>query len=92
MITLIHSTLLAAIVNPGQGTAPPGSDKFTTIIKWGAWGVFAVAVLAVLVSAGKMMFAHRGGGLSSDHTASLAYTLVAVVIAGFATAIVQALA
>ena len=36
--------LTLAVVNPGQGVAPPGADKLTTILQWTAWAVFALCV------------------------------------------------
>src|SRR5947209_5287691 len=42
--------LTLAIVNPGQGKAPPGAAKLTTILQWTAWGVFALCVGGVLIS------------------------------------------
>ncbi len=39
--------LTVAVVNPGQGVAPPGAGKLTTILQWTAWAVFALSVGAV---------------------------------------------
>ena len=81
-----------AVVDPGQGVAPPGAAKLTTILQWVAWGVFAVCVGGVLISAAKLAHAHNQGyGGASQHTTSLVWTLVACVIAGSASAIVAAL-
>ncbi len=33
--------LYAAVPNPGQGSAPPGSAKLLSILKWSAWSVFS---------------------------------------------------
>ena len=33
--------LTLAVIDPGQGVAPPGAGKLTTILQWTAWGVFA---------------------------------------------------
>jgi hypothetical protein len=87
------SSLLAAVPNPGQGIAPPGSDKLLTILQWTAWGVFALCVAGVLISAAKLAHAHNQGyGGANQHTTNLVWTLVASVIAGSAAAIVGALA
>ena len=87
------SSLLAAIPNPGQGVAPPGSAKLLTILQWTAWGVFALCVAGILLSAAKLAHAHNQGyGGANQHTTNLVWTLVASVIAGSAAAIVGALA
>ena len=84
--------LVLAVVDPKQGVAPPGAAKLTTILQWVAWGVFAVCVGGVLISAAKLAHAHNQGyGGASQHTTSLVWTLVACVIAGSASAIVAAL-
>jgi len=84
--------VLAAIPNPGQGTAPPGSAQLLKIMSWGAWGVFGVCVVGVLLSGAKMAVDRQRGGGHGEHGASLAWTLVGCVVAGSASAIVGALA
>jgi len=92
MSQLLLLRLVLAVIDPGQGVAPPGADKLTTILQWVAWGVFAVCVGGVLISAAKLAHAHNQGyGGASQHTTSLVWTLVACVIAGSASAIVAAL-
>ncbi len=36
--------LTVALVNPGQGVAPPGAGKLTTVLRWAAGAVFALCV------------------------------------------------
>jgi hypothetical protein len=87
------SLLVFAVPDPGQGVAPPGSAKLLTILQWTAWGVFALCVAGVLISAAKLAHAHNQGyGGANQHTTNLVWTLVASVIAGSAAAIVGALA
>src|SRR5450755_1896373 len=90
-LKMLH-LLTLAVINPGQGVAPPGAGKLTTILQWTAWGVFALCVGGVLISAAKLAHSHNQGyGGASQHTTSLVWTLVACVIAGSAAAIVGAL-
>jgi hypothetical protein len=87
------TSLLAAVPNPGQGIAPPGSGKLLTILQWTAWGVFALCVAGILISAAKLAHSHNQGyGGANQHTTNLVWTLVASVIAGSTAAIVGALA
>ncbi|MFZ0088398.1 MAG: hypothetical protein WAL63_02750 [Solirubrobacteraceae bacterium] len=84
--------VLAAVPNPGQGSAPPGSDKLLTILSWTAWGVFALCAAGVLISAAKLAHSHNQGyGGANQHTTSLVWTLVATVVAGSAAALVGVL-
>ena len=90
----MHSlhVVLAAVPQVGQGTPPPGSGKFLTILQWGAWTVFGLCVAGVLASAAKLAHTHSQGGYGGQHQTSLIWTLAACVIAGSASAIVGALA
>ena len=84
---MLHSVLLvlADIPDVGQGTPPPGSDKFLLILKWGAWTVFGLCVAGVLVSAAKLAHTHSQGGYGAQNQTSLIWTLAACVIASSAS-------
>jgi hypothetical protein len=85
----IHA-LAAAIPNPGQGEEPPGADQLMKVLKWVAWGVFALCVAGVLVSAGRMAVSHRRGE-GGEHAQGLAWVFGACILAGSASAFVGAL-
>lgn len=84
------ATTVLAVVDPGQGTAPPGSGGITTIISWIAWVVFAVCVVGVLIVAGAMALAHRRGE-GGQHAANLGWVLGGAILAGSASAVIGAL-
>jgi hypothetical protein len=89
---LSSSLLSGAVFNPGQGAPPPGAiaGDLDTVLSWIAWGVFSIAVVAMLVVAGRMMLSHhRGQG--GDHGASLGYVLGGTILAASASAIVGVL-
>jgi hypothetical protein len=81
---------LAGPIDVGQGTAPPGAGQIKTIVSYLAWGVTAACVAGVLIAAGKMAVAHQRGGGGAEHASSLAWVLIAAVIAGSASALVGA--
>ncbi|MCQ4044276.1 hypothetical protein ACFOSC_29710 [Streptantibioticus rubrisoli] len=79
-----------AVVNPGEGSQPPGGDKLTTVLGWVAWIVCGVCVAGVLMVAGRMAVMHnRGEG--GQHMVGIAYVLGACVLVGAASALVGAL-
>jgi hypothetical protein len=84
------SWMVLAIINPGQGTAPPGSGQLTTLVSYVAWGVTALCVVGVLIAAGKMAVAHHRGSGGGEHAAALGWVLVAAVLAGSASALIAA--
>lgn len=87
----LYTIFVAAPLDPGQGTAPPGSDKVTTVISWIAWGVFAVAVLGVLLVAGRMMLKHQRGE-GAEAAGGLGWVLGGCILAASASGLVGALA
>ena len=84
------SSLVLAIIDPGQGTAPPGAGNLTTLVSYVAWGVTALCVVGVLIAAAKMAVAHHRGAGGGEHAAALGWVLVAAVVAGSASALVGA--
>jgi len=91
MLHVIH-LVIAGVPNPGQGVAPPGSDKVTTLLSWLAWIVTALCVGGVLFAGGKMAVSHtRGYGGGGEHAASLGWVLAGCIVAGSASAIAGAL-
>jgi len=91
MLHVFHLTM-AALPNPGQGIAPPGSGKITTLLSWLAWIVTALCVGGILFAGGKMAIAHtRGHGGGGEHAASLGWVLAGCIVAGSATALAGAL-
>lgn len=87
MLFFLNAAILAGPVNPGAGEAPPGSDGVTTIVKWIAWIVFALAVIGVLVTAGAMMINNRRGQ-GGEHAASLGWVFGGCILASAASGLV----
>lgn len=83
---------LAAVPDPGRGEAPPGFEKFTTILKWVAYVGYAVCVLGVILCAIGMVSEHRRGGGGGEAMGKLGSVLVACVLIGVAARLVTALA
>ena len=83
----LNAAGLAGPVDPGAGEAPPGSDGVTTIVKWIAWIVFALAVIGVLVTAGAMMINNRRGQ-GGEHAASLGWVFGGCILASAASGLV----
>ncbi|MGY1634284.1 hypothetical protein ACI784_21505 [Geodermatophilus sp. SYSU D01186] len=89
-MSLLSSPVALAVVDPGQGVAPPGSEGIVTIVQWVAWTVLAVCVVGVLLVGARMALAHRRGE-GAEHAVSLAYVLGGAVLAGSASGLVAAL-
>ena len=83
-------SVFAQVPDPGQGKKPPGSDKFLTILQWGAWIAFGMCVLGVIVAGASMAVQHRHGS-GGEHAARLAWVAAGCVVVGSASAFVGAL-
>ncbi len=70
--------------------APPGADRFTTLVGWFSWGVTARAVVGLLMVAGALMIQHRRGEVG-QHGSALGMVLTGCILAATAGPIVAAL-
>ena len=75
-------------VNP---QAPPGSEKFLTLVSWVSWGACLAAVAAMLIAGGKFGFDRHQGTADSDAAKSVAKTCVGCVVIAIAGGLVGAL-
>ena len=73
---------LAAVPDPGPGTAPPGFERFATILGWSKWIALGV-VVAGFIFIGAQMAVQNRRGEGSNHLGALGFTaLGAIIIAG----------
>ncbi|SFL26972.1 hypothetical protein [Geodermatophilus ruber] len=89
-MTSLAASQLLAVVDPGEGVAPPGAEGIATIVQWVAWTVLAVCVVGVLLVGARMALAHRRGE-GAEHALSLAYVLGGAVLVGSASGLIAAL-
>ena len=87
----LAASLLSLPPDPGQGTPPPGvAGPLTTVLSWAAWTVFALAILGILLVAGKMIISHQQGR-GGEHGQGLAFVLGGIILAASASALVGVL-
>lgn len=84
--------LLAAVPDPGQGEAPPGSEAMLKVIGWVAWIAFAACVVGVLKAGGLLAAMGIGNRGSGDHGMALVASIAGAIVCGSAAAIVTAVA
>lgn len=86
-LTLAAGTALAAPPDPGDGTAPPGSEGFITLMGWGKWIALGICIMS-LIGAGVMMgFGNRHGD-GGEHAARLGRILGGVIVISAAFSLV----
>jgi hypothetical protein len=81
---------LAAVPDPGHGTAPPGFDKFLVVLRWVTAIALGFCVLGFIMCAATIAISHRngGGGNVGERVGSV---MMACILIGAASAIVTAL-
>jgi hypothetical protein len=80
----------SGIPNPSPA-APPGSGGLLLILGWGAWIIFAVAVLAIFIVAGKMMYDSGRGRGGGEAAPALMWVLIGSIVAAVASGIIGAI-
>lgn len=79
------------VPDPGEGTAPPGFEGFTTIMGWGKWIAFGLLVMALIFAGVRMGIANRRGE-GGEHAAGIGWALGGVLVVSAAFTIVGFLA
>lgn len=83
--------VLGAVPKPGEGTAPPGFEKFTDIMSWVKWISLGILVMALMVAGVRLAVAGRTGD-GGEHVAGIGRALGGVIIVSAAFALVSGLA
>lgn len=87
----LMNLITLSVPNPGAGSAPPGFEKFTTIMGWGKWISLGILVMALIFSGVRMAIGNRRGE-GGEHAASIGWVLGGVLIVSASFAIVGFLA
>ena len=91
MTTLLAAApTVLAVVDPGEGTPPPGAEGIVTIVEWVAWTVLALCVVGVILVGGRMALAHRRGE-GAGFAGELVLVLGGAVLVSSASALIAAL-
>lgn len=83
------SALSAAVPDPGQGEAPPGSEGLLRILRWAAFVALVACVLGVIVCGALMALQHQRGG-GGEHANRLGMVMAGAIIIGSASALITA--
>lgn len=76
------------VPDPGNGSAPPGFEAFTTILGWGKYLSLGILVMALIAAGVTMAISqHRGDG--SEHATQIGKVLIGVIVVSAAFSIVS---
>ncbi|GAB4082766.1 hypothetical protein GCU67_20290 [Modestobacter muralis] len=79
-----------AVIDPGEGTAPPGSEGLVTIVNWVAWVAVGLCVVGVICAGVGMLFAGRRGE-GGEQAVKLGWVMAGSIVIGGAAGLVGAL-
>lgn len=87
-ITHLVTVAAANVPDPGNGTAPPGSQKFTDVLGWLKWVALGVAVAGVIILGARLTI-DNGRGEGGRHLGSLGYIMVGIILISAAVSVVS---
>lgn len=91
MLTTIHDTAILAVEFNISPEVPPGANGLLKLLNWLLWGVMLACVAALVFSGGKFAWEKWTQG-QSDAPKMLIGALVGAIVAGSASAILNAVA
>jgi type IV secretory pathway VirB2 component (pilin) len=93
-LALIHETAshlidaAGTVPDPGNGDAPPGFDKFVTVLGWVKWVALGIAVAGVIIIGAKLTIDNRRGE-GGQHLGSLGFAMIGIIIIAGAVSLVS---
>lgn len=82
------SKLPMDVPDPGNGSRPPGFEKFTDVLGWVKWIALGILVVALIIAGVRMAFG-AGRGEGGEHASRIGWVLGGVMIVSGAVAIVS---
>ncbi|WP_092808839.1 hypothetical protein [Rhodococcus globerulus] len=91
MLATIHDTAILAVEFNISPEVPPGANGLLKLLNWLLWGVMLACVAALVFSGGKFAWEKWTQG-STEAPKMLVGSLVGAIVAGSASAILNAVA
>lgn len=82
---------VGSVPNPGDGSAPPGFDKFTVIMGWAKWVALGILVMALVFAGVRMAISNRRGE-GGEHASAIGWVLGGTLVVSSAFTVISFLA
>ncbi|WP_221739777.1 hypothetical protein [Arachnia propionica] len=76
------------VPDPGDGSTPPGFEKFTDVLGWVKWVSLGILVMALIIAGVRMAFG-AGRGEGGEHASRIGWVLGGVMIVSGAVSIIS---
>lgn len=92
-VQIAHDTLTTIVLaggnvpDPGNGSAPPGFEKFQEVMGWIKWIAFGVAVIGIMIIGAKLAIESRRGE-GGAHLGALGTAMAGVIVISASTSVV----
>ena len=83
----IVSHVVSAVPDPGNGTPPPGFEKFQQVMGWVKWLALGVAVIGIMIIGAKLAIESRRGE-GGAHLGALGTAMAGVIVISGAASLV----
>lgn len=94
LTTAYHASLvdvLAAGIGDVSPAAPPGSQKFLTLLSWIMWGAVVVCIVGFIAAAATLAWQRMQGGGGDAH-GKLVGAMIGAVLIGIGATLINTLA
>lgn len=76
------------VPDPGNGSAPPGFDKFIAVLGWVKWLALGIAIVGIIIIGAKLTIDNRRGE-GGQHLGSLGFAMIGIIIISGAVSLVS---
>jgi hypothetical protein len=83
----VNAIIPADVPDPGNGTAPPGFEKFQAVMGWAKWVALGVVIIGLFVIGTKLAIESRRGE-GGAHLGALGMAMGGVIVIAGATSLV----
>ena len=73
------SHVVSDVPNPGNGTPPPGFEKFQQVMGWIKWLALGIAVIGIMIIGAKLAIESRRGE-GGAHLGALGTAMAGVIV------------
>lgn len=91
VLDTVNSLLPLDVPDPGNGTAPPGAEKFLAVMGWVKWLALGVVIIGLMIIGAKLAIESRRGE-GGAHLGSLGMAMAGVIVIAGAASLVGFLA